>query len=149
MGLARNDFLLSFLYENFLYFFHLSWTLREKSISYSLFPIYHILQTEIIKGKIIYFWLSKLSARLTRSRDSKFILSQDDCTNGINRVNNQVSVHTGCLEMHLGWQMFTLSYIALIYPLMEAEGGGPYHINKGRGCYSILLHGSFPSLGKT
>lgn len=28
IGLLRNDFLLSFLYEDFLYFFHLSWTLR-------------------------------------------------------------------------------------------------------------------------
>lgn len=75
MGLLRNDFLLSCtLWKLFSSLLHP----RRVSISYPLFPIYHILQTEVIKGTIIYFWLSKLTARLTRNMYSKFILSRND-----------------------------------------------------------------------
>lgn len=103
-------------------------------------------------GNASLFPTVKLTAKFTRSGYSKSILSRDDGMNRINCVNNQVYVHTEDVEMHLRWQMFTLSYTALIYPQVGGNRGGQYHLIKEDGIInkgSTSLHRGFPSLCKT
>lgn len=90
-------------------------------------------------GKVIYSQLLKLRTSLTRSRYSKF-LPRDDGANGINCVNNQVSIHIEYVEKHLHLQMFTLSYTALIYP----QGMGNITLIKEEGTITYYMEVSLP-----